>query len=64
MVNISPGAILAGEVSCEDRVLVGMGATINLQVRVGAGARIGNGATVKSDLSQNGIVRAGGIWPN
>jgi acetyltransferase EpsM len=64
IVNISPGAILAGEVACENRVLVGMGATINLQAKVGAGARIGNGATVKSDVPENGIVRAGGIWPS
>ena len=40
-----------------------MGATVNLQVKIGAGARIGNGATVKRDVPANGIVRAGGIWP-
>jgi acetyltransferase-like isoleucine patch superfamily enzyme len=41
-----------------------MGATINLQVSIGAGARIGNGATVKSDVPERGMVRAGAIWPN
>ena len=35
-VNISPGAILAGEVHVGAGALVGMGATINLQVRIGA----------------------------
>jgi sugar O-acyltransferase (sialic acid O-acetyltransferase NeuD family) len=63
VVNISPGAILAGEVQVESRALVGMGATVNLQARIGAGARIGNGATVKSDVPENGIVRAGSVWP-
>ena len=62
-VNISPGAILAGAVTVEDRVLIGMGVTINLGVRVGAGARIGNSAVVKADVPENGIVRAGTIWP-
>ena len=62
-VNISPGAILAGEVQIGERVLVGMGVTINLGVKIGQGARIGNGATVKADVPENGIVRAGTIWP-
>jgi sugar O-acyltransferase (sialic acid O-acetyltransferase NeuD family) len=62
-VNISPGALLAGEVSIGERVLVGMGVTVNLGVRIGPGARIGNGATVKSDVPAGGIVRAGMVWP-
>ncbi len=62
-VNISPGAILAGAVTVGDRALVGMGATINLGVRIGAGARVGNSAVVKGDVPENGIVRAGAIWP-
>lgn len=62
-VNISPGAILAGAVRVGDRALIGMGATINLGVSIGAGARVGNSAVVKSDVPENGIVRAGGIWP-
>ncbi|MEN6529032.1 MAG: NeuD/PglB/VioB family sugar acetyltransferase [Anaerolineaceae bacterium] len=62
-VNISPGAILAGAVNVGDRVLIGMGATINLGVTIGAGARIGNSAVVKADVPENGIVRAGAIWP-
>ncbi len=63
-VNISPGAILAGAVRVGDRALIGMGATINLGVSIGAGARVGNSAVVKADVPENGIVRAGGIWPD
>lgn len=62
-VNLSPGAILAGDVHIGAGALVGMGVTINLGVRIGSGARIGNGATIKEDVPQNGIVRAGAIWP-
>jgi acetyltransferase-like isoleucine patch superfamily enzyme len=40
-----------------------MGVTLNLGVQVGAGARIGNGATVKADVPEKGLVRAGSIWP-
>ena len=62
-VNISPGAILAGAVTVQQRTLVGMGVTINLNVKIGAGARIGNSAVVKADVPENGIVRAGMVWP-
>ncbi len=61
--NVSPGAMLAGGVVLEDYVQVGMAATINLRLRVGQGARIGNGATVKSDVPAGGVVYAGQIWP-
>lgn len=62
-VNVSPGAILAGAVKVGERALIGMGATINLGVTIGAGARVGNSAVVKADVPENGIVRAGTIWP-
>ncbi len=61
--NISPGAVLAGEVWVGSQSLIGMGATINLRVRVGNSVRIGNGATVKQDIPDKGFVRAGSIWP-
>jgi sugar O-acyltransferase (sialic acid O-acetyltransferase NeuD family) len=61
--NISPGALVAGAVQIGAGALIGMGATINLGVRVGANARIGNGATIKDDVPENGIVRAGSVWP-
>lgn len=63
VVNLSPGAMLAGGVILEDFVQIGMGATINLGIRIGKGARIGNSATVKNDVPAGQVVRAGTIWP-
>jgi len=63
-VNLSPGAILAGEVQVGTGALIGMGATVNLQARIGAHARIGNNATVKRDVPEGAIVRAGSVWPD
>lgn len=62
-VNISPGAILAGAVTVKEKSLVGMGVTVNLNVSVGPAARVGNSAVVKGDVPENGIVRAGAVWP-
>jgi acetyltransferase EpsM len=61
--NLSPGAMLAGDVIIEDFVQVGMNATINIGVRVGARSVIGNGATIKGDLPADTRVYAGSIWP-
>lgn len=63
-VNLAPGAILAGAVKIGEGSLIGMGVTINLNVCVGVAARVGNGATVKEDVPDGGIVRAGTIWPS
>jgi acetyltransferase EpsM len=63
VVNLSPNATLAGNVTLEDYVQVGMCASINIGVRVGTRALIGNGATVKSDVPAGERVRAGTIWP-
>ena len=63
LVNISPGAILAGGVQVGDGALVGMGVTVNLGVTIGADARVGNGATVKADVPAGGLVPAGTVWP-
>jgi acetyltransferase EpsM len=60
---ISPGAIIAGEVHIGKGSLIGMAATINLRVKIGDRVRIGNGATVKGDVPDSGIVKAGSIWP-
>jgi len=62
--NISPGAILAGNVHIGKSTLIGMGVTVNLGVTIGKGARIGNGSTIKTDVPDNGIVRAGTSWPD
>ena len=62
-VNCSPGAALAGGVIVEDFAQIGMNATVNIGVRIGAKAQVGNGATVKADVPPGAVVRAGTIWP-
>jgi acetyltransferase EpsM len=62
-VNLSPGATLAGGVIVGEGSLIGMRATVNLNVCVGKRARIGNGATVKADVPDGGVVPAGATWP-
>jgi sugar O-acyltransferase (sialic acid O-acetyltransferase NeuD family) len=62
-VNLSPGVTLAGGVVVEEGTLIGMRATVNLYVHIGRRARIGNGATVKEDVPDGGVVPAGTIWP-
>ena len=62
-VNLSPGAKLAGDVVVEDFAQIGMNATVNIGVRVGSQALIGNGATIKADVPANTRVHAGEIWP-
>jgi len=44
--NISPGAMLAGNVETAEGTLIGMGVTVNLDVKIGQRARIGNSATI------------------
>ncbi|MCW5875022.1 MAG: NeuD/PglB/VioB family sugar acetyltransferase [Anaerolineales bacterium] len=61
--NLSPGSILAGGVQVGRGSLVGMGVTVNLNVRIGGMARIGNSATIKDDVPDGGVVRAGAVWP-
>ncbi|MBI4929104.1 MAG: 2,3,4,5-tetrahydropyridine-2,6-dicarboxylate N-acetyltransferase, partial [Anaerolineae bacterium] len=61
--NLSPGAALAGHVVVEDLAQIGMNATVNLHVRIGAGCIIGNGATVKADVPAGTRVWAGSTWP-
>jgi acetyltransferase EpsM len=62
-VNLSPGALLAGGVTIGRGTLIGMGVTINLEVTVGENVRIGNSATIKADVPDNSLVKAGTIWP-
>ncbi|UYN88850.1 MAG: NeuD/PglB/VioB family sugar acetyltransferase [Anaerolineales bacterium] len=62
--NLAPGSILAGSVQVGRGTLIGMGVTINLNVHIGNLARIGNGATVKDSVPDNGVVRAGAVWPS
>jgi len=63
VVNLSPGATLAGNVRVEDHAQIGMLATVNVQIAIGKGARLGNGCTVKADVPPGGRVYAGATWP-
>jgi sugar O-acyltransferase (sialic acid O-acetyltransferase NeuD family) len=63
VVNLSPGATLAGNVRVENYAQLGMLATVNMQITVGEGALLGNGCTVKADVPAGTRVRAGTIWP-
>lgn len=63
VVNLSPGALLAGGARVLDCSQVGMGVTVNVNVTVGERARVGNGATVKADVPPSGRVYAGTTWP-
>lgn len=63
VVNLSPGATLAGNVRVENYAQIGMRATVNMQITVGECALLGNGSTVKADVPPNTRVRAGTIWP-
>ena len=62
-VNMSPGALVGGNVKVADYAQIGMGAAVNLGVRIGSAAIIGNSAVVKSDVPAGGRVHAGAIWP-
>jgi sugar O-acyltransferase (sialic acid O-acetyltransferase NeuD family) len=63
VVNLSPGATLAGNVRVQKHAQIGMRATVNLQITVGEGAMLGNGCTVKADVPPNTRIWAGSIWP-
>ena len=62
-VNLSPGGTLAGGVKVGERSQIGMRATVNLNLSVGVDVRIGNGATIKKDVPDSEIIRAGVVWP-
>lgn len=60
--HIAPGALLAGHVHVGERALVGMGVTTIIGLKIGAGARIGNGAVLLTDVPEKAIIPAGKIW--
>lgn len=60
--HIAPGALLAGHVHVGERALVGMGVTTVIGLKIGAGARIGNGAVLLADVPEKAIVPAGKVW--
>jgi len=60
--HIAPGALLAGHVHVGERALVGMGVTTIIGLKIGNGARIGNGAVLLADVPDKAIVPAGKVW--
>jgi acetyltransferase-like isoleucine patch superfamily enzyme len=54
--------LLAGHVQVGERVLVGMGVTTIIGLKIGAGARVGNGAVLLADVPEKAIVPAGKVW--
>ena len=60
--HIAPGALLAGHVHVGERALVGMGVTTVIGLKIGAGARIGNGAVLLADVPEKAIIPAGKVW--
>jgi sugar O-acyltransferase (sialic acid O-acetyltransferase NeuD family) len=60
--HIAPGALLAGHVQVGERTLVGMGVTTIIGLKIGVGARIGNGAILLADVPDKAIVPAGKVW--
>lgn len=62
-VNLSPGGTLAGGVTVGERSQIGMRATVNLNLNIGTEVRIGNGATIKKDVPDFEVIRAGAVWP-
>jgi len=63
VVNLSPGALLGGNVTIENYAQIGMHATINLGLCVGERSIVGNGATVIAHVPAGTRVPAGANWP-
>ncbi|MEN4098837.1 MAG: hypothetical protein ROW52_02860 [Anaerolineaceae bacterium] len=61
--NLSPESVLAGGVRVEDFAQIGMNVTVNVNVVIGARARVGSDATIKADVPPDGRVYAGTVWP-
>jgi UDP-perosamine 4-acetyltransferase len=60
--HIAPGAMLAGHVHVGEKALVGMGVTTMIGIKIGSGARVGNGAVLLADVPERAIVPAGKVW--
>lgn len=59
-VRVSDGARLAGNVQVGDGSLIGIGATVNLRVRIGRRAILVSGVSVYDDVPDQHVVRADG----
>jgi sugar O-acyltransferase (sialic acid O-acetyltransferase NeuD family) len=60
--HIAPGCMLAGHIHVGERALVGMGVTTVIGLKIGNGARVGNGAVLLADVPERAIVPAGKVW--
>lgn len=60
--HIAPGCLLAGHVHVGERALVGMGVTTIIGLKIGDGARVGNGAVLLADVPARQVVPAGKVW--
>ncbi len=60
--HIAPGCLLAGHVHVGERALIGMGVTTIIGLKIGDGARVGNGAVLLADVPARQIVPAGKVW--
>jgi sugar O-acyltransferase (sialic acid O-acetyltransferase NeuD family) len=60
--HIAPGCLLAGHVHVGERALVGMGVTTVIGLKIGNGARVGNGAVLLANVPDRQIVPAGKVW--
>jgi sugar O-acyltransferase (sialic acid O-acetyltransferase NeuD family) len=54
---IMPGVHLSGFVILEDHVLIGTGASVLQHLRIGSGARVGDGAIVTKDVDSHSTVK-------
>jgi sugar O-acyltransferase (sialic acid O-acetyltransferase NeuD family) len=54
--HIAPRAALAGEITVQDNVFVGINATILPRLIIGSGATVGAGAVVTKDVSAGAVV--------
>lgn len=54
--HISPGANLAGNVSCDQGCWVGIGSSVKQSVKIGSFSIIGAGSTVINDVESNDVV--------
>lgn len=62
LTHIAPGAMLAGHVHVGEKTLIGMGVTTTIGIKIGSGARVGNGAILLADVPERAIVPAGKVW--
>lgn len=61
-VNLSPGCVLAGNVTVGSRSLLGMGVTTYLGIEIGEGVRVGNGAVLNAPVPSGRRIAAGTTW--